>query len=63
LSQNKHIISFNKGRLKKRVFSSLQDFISGEQTKETDEGDKSNSVVYGRCVQRPTDERPTETSG
>jgi hypothetical protein len=28
-------------------------FISKEQTKETDEGDKSNSVVYGRCVQRP----------
>jgi hypothetical protein len=28
-------------------------FISGEQTKETDEGAESNSVVYRRCVQRP----------
>jgi hypothetical protein len=35
--------------------SSLRVFISKEQTKETDEGDKSNSVVYGRCVQRPYD--------
>jgi hypothetical protein len=33
--------------------SSVRVFISEEQTKGTDEGDKSNSVVYGRCAQRP----------
>jgi hypothetical protein len=44
---------FRIGERLKSPDSSLVDFISKEQTKETDEGDKSNSVVYGRCVQRP----------
>jgi hypothetical protein len=42
-----------RGEIKSLDSLSLRVFISKEQTKETDEGDKSNSVVYGRCVQRP----------